>query len=158
MRGLAGLLVLFWCLIAGATFAGTEVNLYCVSGVTSTGALIWTPAGATTASSAPCITTVVSTPGTASYTTSVVTLTAATSAQLLAAGTYKSVCFMNIGTANPFTFVDGAGPAVVGQGQALNPAASTGNQGGGYCYPVPPSTAIQAISTLGTTVAVTVGQ
>lgn len=97
-------------------------------------------------------------PGTATYTDTVKSLTAATDTTLLAAtANLKSVCIMNIGL-NPVTFTNGATAAVVGNGQALAPAAVAGQQGGGYCWPLPPSTAIHAISTGGSTVIVTVGQ
>jgi hypothetical protein len=92
------------------------------------------------------------TPGTCS--SAAISLTAAVSAQILAAtANLKSFEMMNIGV-NPVTLVDGAGPAVVGNGFAINGATATGQQGGYYSAPVPPTNALQAISTLGTTVIV----
>lgn len=98
-------------------------------------------------------------PSPVAYTKTIITLAAATSATLLSASSaYKAVCFMNIGATNPFTFTDGAAAAVVGQGEAINPASAVGNQGSEYCYPAPPTNAVQGISTGGTTVVVKVGQ
>ncbi len=97
-------------------------------------------------------------PGTATYTDTVKSLAAATDTTLLAATpSLKSVCVMNIGL-NPVSITNGSSPAVVGNGQALGPAPSAGQQGGGYCWIQPPATAVHGISTGGTTVIVTVGQ
>lgn len=156
LRNLSLLCGLF--LAAGAH--ATEADLYCVTGTTSTGALIWTPASG----SNPCPTggsatspTFVS-PAPVTVTDAPVALTAATSNALVAPGNYKYVCFMNIGATNPFTFVAGIAPAVVGQGQAISPAPTAGSQGGGYCFPSPPKNGVQGISTGGTTVIVETAQ
>lgn len=99
-----------------------------------------------------------SSPAAVAYTDTVKSLSAASDTTLLSATAgLKSVCLMNIGT-NPATFTNGASAAVVGNGQALSPAAGTGFQGGGYCFPLPPTNAIHGISALGTTIIVTVGQ
>ena len=85
-----------------------------------------------------------------------VTLSAATSAQIVAPNqARKGLRWMNIGL-NPMTVTPGAAAAVVGQGMAYNGAAGAGQQGGSECFEgtAVPGDAFQAISTLGTTVIV----
>lgn len=165
MFRLLGILIALAVLGFGTpAFAQSNVGVNCSTGTTSAGAVIWAPASPTN----PCPVTVFNTPSGPTYIATVPqvyadtvkSLTAATDTTLLAASTAgrnKSVCLMNIGL-NPVTITNGASAAVVGNGQALSPAAGAGFQGGGYCYPGPPTNAIHGISTLGTTVIVTVGQ
>lgn len=93
---------------------------------------------------------------TTTTTATVVTLTAATSAQLIAANaTRKGLRWMNIGT-NPVTIVPGASAAVVGNGMNYNGSGGTGQQGGSEAFEgtAVPGDAFQAISTNGTTIIV----
>jgi hypothetical protein len=93
---------------------------------------------------------------TSTTTATIVTLSAATSAQLIAANaTRKGLRWMNIGL-NPATIVPGASAAVVGNGMAYSGAASAGQQGGSEAFEgtAVPGDAFQAISTLGTTIIV----
>ena len=96
------------------------------------------------------------TPYAGTITQTLVTLTAATSAQLIAANaTRKGLRWMNTGT-NPMTVVPGAGPAVAGSGMNYNGSTGAGFQGGSEAFEgsAVPTGAYQAISTLGTTVTV----
>jgi len=90
-------------------------------------------------------------------TATVVTLTAATSATLIASNsTRKGLRWQNIG-ANPATVVPGGSAAVVGNGPNYNgPPQGTGFQGGGESFEgaAVPTNAFQAISTGGTTIIV----
>lgn len=145
--------------LACVTFGGGGISIGTVNqGNAGTAGQAWfsqlTSGGTIVSSTNPIYTA----PATTAYTDTVKSLTANTDTTLLAASaTNKSVCLMNIGL-NPATITNGASAAVVGNGQALSPAPAAGFQGGGYCYPLPPTNAIHAISTLGTTIIVTVGQ
>lgn len=89
-------------------------------------------------------------------TQTLVTLPAATSTQLIAANsTRKGLRWMNVG-ANPMTAVPGSSAAVAGSGMNYNGNAGVGTQGGGDTFEGSsiPTSAFQAISTIGTTVVV----
>jgi hypothetical protein len=58
MRGIIGVLALALCFASGAASAQSSVGVYCQSGTTSTGAIIWSPAS----SSNPCPVTVTGSP------------------------------------------------------------------------------------------------
>jgi hypothetical protein len=95
------------------------------------------------------------TPAPCAWSYASVTLTAATSATILAAGNYKSVILMDVGSNPVDRFAAGTSPITASSpGFALDPPSN--KQGGSFAFPLPPTNAVQAISTLGTTVTVAV--
>lgn len=96
---------------------------------------------------------------TLSWTQTTVTLTAATSATLLAANaSRKGLRWMVTGT-NPMTVAPGLVTVIAGAGMNYSPGSGTGQQGGSDSFAGDTSTqAFSAISTLGTTVTVWEGQ
>lgn len=89
-------------------------------------------------------------------TQTIITLSPGTTTQLIAANAArKGLRWMNIGS-NPMTVAPGASAAVVGQGMQYNGAFGTGMQGGSESFEgtAVPTSAFQAISTLGTTIVV----
>lgn len=95
------------------------------------------------------------TPANCTWVYSSVVLAAATSATILNAGSYKAVIVQNVGTNPVNRLAAGTSPITAGSaGIALDSATSPNVQGGSYVFPLPPSNAVQAISTLGTTVTV----
>lgn len=89
------------------------------------------------------------------YTQTIVTLTAATSATLIAANvSRKSLRWMVTGT-NPMTVIPGIATATAGTGMSYNGNASIGTQGGSdTMYGDAATQGFSAISTGGTTVCV----
>lgn len=89
------------------------------------------------------------------WTQTIVTLTAATSAALVAANQYRKGLRWMVTGASPMTVAPGAVTVVAGQGMNYNPASATGYQGGSDTFEGALSTqAFSAISTVGTTVVV----
>jgi hypothetical protein len=102
----------------------------------------------------------VESPGAVTIAQTIVTLTAGTSATLIAANTSrKYLCWMNVGAA-PMTVAPGAVTVVAGQGMNYDPGSSPINQGGAFCQESISVSrqAFSAVSTAGTTVAVWEGQ
>jgi hypothetical protein len=99
-------------------------------------------------------------PGAIVITQTVVTLTAATSATLIAANASRRyLCWMNTGTA-PMTVAPGVVTVVAGTGMNYDPGSSASNQGGVFCQEsiTVSQQAFSAISTAGTKVTVWEGQ
>jgi hypothetical protein len=99
-------------------------------------------------------------PSAITITQTIVTLTAATSATLIAANANRRyLCWMNTGTA-PMTVAPGAVTVVAGTGMNYDPGSSASNQGGSFCQDgvTVSQQAFSAISTAGTKVTVWEGQ
>lgn len=118
----------------------------------SAGALL-TASGAGSAGSAPASPSFTA-PATGTCADTAVAVTTS-SAQLLAAGTRKSVTFENLTTATNVTFVEGA-TATVGGGMVLQGPAAAGGTGTLYSYSTPPTNAVSAIGSAAATVIVKV--
>lgn len=115
------------------------------------------PAGLATALVFWCATTYgaeIVAPAPAPITQTVVTLAAATDTTIVAAGSRRYLCVMNIGTGMVTLGFDQA--AVAGAGWALTAAGQAGDQGGSMCWEsaTVSASAVHAISAAGSTVVV----
>lgn len=93
-------------------------------------------------------------PAPASIAQTILTLAAATDTTIASAGSRRYLCVMNIGTGLVTLGFDQA--AVAGSGWALTAAGQVGDQGGSMCWEsaTVSASAVHAISTAGSTVAV----